>query len=325
MELPLLFILGPTAAGKSQVAHQLALEWGASILCMDSMQVYRDLEVGVGKPSAQERNEVSYRGIDLLNLDQGFDVAAYLQEAESFLDESREKKKPAIIVGGTGLYYRALTHGFSPVPTVDPEIRKRLEGLSLEELQGDLRITDPEMVSRIDFQNSRRLIRALEVKKGTGISLLEWQKRNEPPLISDFQAYFLNPVNLKERIQKRTLEMMRQGWLQEVKGLLEKWGETRVKGLAAIGYDILVDVLQGGLTEPEGVKRIQEETWQYARRQLTWFRKESKYQTLNLNADSSISTVIDSIRQSQERLAPSSPPLLNPLPFSQNLQDISCS
>jgi tRNA dimethylallyltransferase len=318
------FILGPTAAGKSEVAHRLAVESGAVVLCMDSMQVYRELELGVGKPSVEERKEVVYGGLDLVDLDQEFDVVSYLREAERFLREAERNQKPVVIVGGTGLYFRALTRGFSAVPEIDPEIREGLEKLSLGELQEELRRLDPEMVARLDFQNPRRLIRALEVKKGTGVSLGEWQKRNEPALIPEFHAYFLHPGDLKERIERRAIEMARRGWREEVRGRLETGGEERVRGVAAIGYDLWTDVLQGKISESEAVTRIQQETWQYARRQLTWFRKEPKYQRLNFSADTPLSLVTESIRHSQRSTPPFTP--IDPsTPEIQKMQDISCS
>ncbi len=297
MPSSILFILGPTASGKSEVAHQLAIQCGASIFCMDSMQVYRGLEIGVGKPTLKEKAEVSYHGLDLVNLDQPFDVAAYLEEAKRFLEQRHPLEQPMIIVGGTGLYYRALTQGLSPIPEIDPEIRAEIENLSLAQMQAELQREDPEIWSRIDTQNPRRLIRALEVKRGTGIPLSEWQRRHEAPLIPDFSAFFLHREELRQRIDRRAVQMIAQGWREEVEELVEEWGEERVKGLPAIGYNHLTDLFKGTMTEALALERIQQETWQYARRQLTWFRKESKYIPLNLSVDTPSAVVIESIRR----------------------------
>ena len=299
MALPILFILGPTASGKSEVAHQIALQRGASIFCMDSMQVYRGLEIGVGKPNSKEKQEIDYGGLDLVELDQAFDVASYLKEAKSFLDQ---QKKPIVIVGGTGLYFRALTQGLSPIPEVDPGIRAELEKRTLFELQEELQKEDPELWSRVDKQNPRRLIRALEVKRGTGIALSEWQNRNDPALITDFSAFFLNRENLRERIDRRAMQMIEGGWREEVEGLLEKWGEKIVKELPAIGYNHMTELIKGELSEAKAMELIQQETWQYARRQLTWFRKESNYISLNLSVDSPTSMIIESIPLSEGSL-----------------------
>ncbi len=299
MAAAILFILGPTASGKSEVAHQLASECGATIFCMDSMQVYRGLEIGVGKPTLKEKQEVSYHGLDLVNLDHPFDVAAYLQEAKRFLEQRQQSEQPTIIVGGTGLYYRALTQGLSPIPEIAPEIRVDLERLSLAEMQRELEREDPETWSRIDSQNPRRLIRALEVKRGTGIRLSEWQRRHEAPLIPEFFAFFLHREALRQRIDRRAVQMISQGWREEVVELVKEWGEERVRGLAAIGYNHLTEVFKGTMTEELALERIQQETWQYARRQLTWFRKESKYIPLNLSVDTSSAVVIESIRRTE--------------------------
>ncbi len=296
MSSPILFILGPTASGKSEIAHEIAKQSGASIFCMDSMQVYRGLKIGVGKPTLAEKREVTYRGLDLVEMDQPFDVAAYLKEASAFLREQQSKGKPIVIVGGTGLYYRALTQGLSPIPEIDPAIRLAIEALTLTEMQSELQREDPDLAGRIDLQNPRRLIRALEVKRGTGVPLSEWQRRNEPPLISEFTAFFLNRENLRERIDRRAVQMIQQGWREEVEELVEEWGEERVTKLAAIGYNHLTELLKGTLSEERAIEQIQHETWQYARRQLTWFRKESNYISLNLNVDTPAALVIESIR-----------------------------
>lgn len=301
MALPILFILGPTASGKSEVAHQIALQRGASIFCMDSMQVYRGLEIGVGKPTMKEKKEIEYGGLDLVELDKTFDVATYLKEAKAFLDQ---QKKPIVFVGGTGLYFRALTQGLSPIPEIDPGIRAELEKRTLSELQEELQEVDPKLWSRVDKQNPRRLIRALEVKRGTGVSLSEWQNRNEPALITEFSAFFLNRENLRERIDRRARQMIEAGWREEVEGLTEKWGEKIVKELPAIGYNHITELIKGGLSQVKAIELIQQETWQYARRQLTWFRKESNYITLNLSVDSPTSMVIESIPLSEGSLRP---------------------
>jgi len=178
-----IFLVGPTAVGKSGLALHLAEKHGAAILSMDSMQVYRGMDIGTSKPTREEQRRVYHGGIDLVQPGEVFDVAAYLHYARSFLDECNIRQKAVFIVGGTGLYYRALTRGLCRVPAANLELRKELEKLSVADLQKRLQKIDPAIYQKIDIHNPRRLSRAIEVKENTGISLLEWQQENDLHLL----------------------------------------------------------------------------------------------------------------------------------------------
>lgn len=286
METPL-FLVGPTGVGKSALALAIARETGAAILSMDSMQVYRRLDLGTSKPTAQEREAIHHGGLDLVEPTELFDVAKYLDAAELFLNEV--KSKPLLIVGGTGLYFRALTQGLCEVPPIDPEMKMMVGSLSLEELQRELRQRDPAICETIDLQNPRRLQRALEVMMSTGISLREWQQKNSTPLVPKFRAFFLQRTDLRERIEKRVREMWNQGWPEEVASLIQTEGAEAVSRFPAIGYRAIAHFLNFGGHREEVQESITIETWQYARRQLTWFRRESSVRPLEIAANSTMS------------------------------------
>src|SRR3984957_6220398 len=172
-----LFFLGATGVGKSAAAMEMAHAWGnAAILCMDAMQVYRGADIGTSKPTTAERAEVPHGGLDLVEFGTSFDGAQYLKRAEAFLREQREAGRRTIIVGGTGLYFRALTRGLCEAPQGSDELRAELNGLSVEQLRARLKAIDPAMLERIDAANPRRLVRAIEVMESTGRSLREWQE-----------------------------------------------------------------------------------------------------------------------------------------------------
>jgi tRNA dimethylallyltransferase len=280
-----LFILGPTASGKSELALQLARERGGAILCLDAMQVYRDADIGTGKPTRKERDEIPHGGLDLVDIGQPFSVADYLQHAEKFLSECAARKQPIIIAGGTGLYYRALTQGLCEAPAAPPELKKEIAALSLEELQARLRKIDPEIIPHLDFKNPRRVARAIEVKEFTGLSLRQWQQQNSPPLVTDFEAYLLvrTKKDLDERIEKRVDQMLASGWKAEVDNLIKQYGISVLRNFQAIGYAELASALPNGVS-PEIRAKIVTATRQYAKRQLTWFRRELKLKQLKLSS-----------------------------------------
>lgn len=275
-ELHPIFLVGPTGVGKSDLGLALARQRNAAILCLDSMQVYRGLDIGTGKPTIEERREILHGGLDLVEPGEKFDVGLYLQAAAAFLEQCRSRQQPVIIVGGTGLYFRALTQGFCPAPSPAPELRQELEGLSLSELRDRLKRCDPEMVELIDMKNPRRVSRAIEVKESTGRSLREWQQENEAPLVERFQAYLITRErdDLRERIARRVGQMLEQGWLEEAGKLTAKHGKEAIQRCAAIGYPELIEVCEGA-DLAEAREKIVNATRQYAKRQLTWFRRET--------------------------------------------------
>jgi tRNA dimethylallyltransferase len=303
-----LFLLGATGTGKSAVGMELARAHGGAILAMDAMQVYRGADIGTSKATAAERAEVPHGGLDQAEFGAPFDVAQYLKHAAIFLREQREAGPRVFIVGGTGLYFRALTRGLCEAPQGSEELRAELNGLSVEALRERLSKVDAPMLERIDASNPRRLVRAIEVMEATGKSLREWQEETPEPLVPEFTAFWIQrgKEELQERIAARVEAMFAQGWVEEVRGLVVRHGLEAVRGFPGIGYGEIATGMIASCSSgahpdntgtpvvsgpPEGepppgrdtspaeatteVKsNILVATRQYAKRQLTWFQRE---------------------------------------------------
>ena len=317
-----IFLVGATGTGKSAAAMELARQWGgakgAAILCMDAMQVYRGADIGTSKPTAAERAEIPHGGLDLVELGASFDVAQYLKHAAAFLEEQRQAGRRVIVVGGTGLYFRALTRGLCDAPQGSDELRAELAAMPVEKLRARLETIDPEMVTKIDALNPRRLIRAIEVKEATGRSLLDWQAETPEALVRDFTGIWIQreKEELARRIEARVEEMFSQGWVEEVRGLMAKYGEEAVRQFPGIGYREIAEKMSDGMTELTERKgsgamvpgrlsspiQVEDEkalkgnicvsTRQYAKRQLTWFAREPILQRVMLTGSPSFSAVL---------------------------------
>ena len=235
-------LVGATGTGKSAVAMEMARAFGgasrAAILCLDAMQVYRGADIGTSKPSLAEQAEIPHGGLDLADFGSSFDVAQYLRHAEGFLREQREAGRRVIIVGGTGLYFRALTRGLCEAPQGSDDLRAELASLSVPELQARLKAVDPAMMGHLDVANPRRLARAIEVMESTGKSLRVWQEETPEPLVKEFTALWIQRKRdeLFERIDARVEAMFAQGWVEEVRGLIARYGADAVWDFSGIGY-----------------------------------------------------------------------------------------
>ncbi|MEW6184661.1 MAG: tRNA (adenosine(37)-N6)-dimethylallyltransferase MiaA [Thermodesulfobacteriota bacterium] len=277
----LIFISGPTAAGKTQLAHTLAREVGADIINADSMQIYRYMDIGTAKPTSRERKEVPYHLIDILDPDEDFDASSFRKQALAVIAELQQRRRPMFFVGGTGLYLRVLQRGIFPCPPADPLIRERLRKTAKEKgpefLWAGLQVSDPESARRIKPKDTFRLVRALEVLEMTGRPISDWQHwKNEPP--SAFDILWIGITREREalyrRINERTEAMMAAGFLGEVRGLLEKGFSPQLKSMQSLGYRHLVEVLKGERELSAAVELIKRDTRRYAKRQMTWLRKE---------------------------------------------------
>lgn len=290
----IIFLVGATGTGKSEIAMQLARKWGAAILSMDAMQVYRGADIGTGKPTMAERAEIPHGGLDLVEFSENFDVARYLEHAAIFLRELREAGRRVIVVGGTGLYFRALTQGLCAVPQCSDELRAELNALSTEHLRERLGKIDPAMLERIDSSNSRRLIRAIEVKETTGRSLREWQEETPERLVTDYVAYWVQreKKELHMRISARVEAMFATGWVEEVRGLMKRHGMETVRTFPGIGYKEIAEALEREKPMESAKSDILVATRQYARRQLTWFKREPNLRTLMLSSIQPISEAL---------------------------------
>lgn len=274
---PDIFIAGPTASGKSELALRVAEKIGAEICSMDAFQIYRGLDVGTGKLTPSERKGIPHHLLDIAGPLESFSVADYLRKAGEIHAGLRLRCKPVVWVGGTGLYFRALRQGLSPVPSSDPALIRELSGWTLDELQKEIRNLDPLWARTADLHNPRRVIRALAVVKQTGRPLSSWHQIKGQGVVDGGQFYFLQPglEELKKAIQTRVVAMWQAGWADEVNGLSKMEGWTSSQSSRALGYSQVLSYLAGSLTQEACVENIQLKTWQYARRQLTWFRGES--------------------------------------------------
>ncbi|VVM05035.1 tRNA dimethylallyltransferase [Methylacidimicrobium tartarophylax] len=244
---------------------------------MDSMQVYRGLDRGTAKPSREERVRFSYGGVDLVDWREPFSVAQYREHAHAFLKACTSQGRPIIVVGGTGLYYRSMVQGLCQAPPGNALLRQELEALSTAELGGRLQAIDPGAAARIDLCNPRRLIRAIEVKETTGISLLDWQKETTRPLLARHRTLWVERplAALRERIAARVRKMLASGWIEEVADRLREGGAATLSRCPAIGYASIAQFLVQGGSRTTLEETIARDTFRYARKQLTWFRKEA--------------------------------------------------
>jgi tRNA dimethylallyltransferase len=305
-----IFLVGATGTGKSAAALELARKYGAAILAMDAMQVYRGADIGTSKPTAADRAEVPHGGLDLVEFGASahvrFDVAQYLKHAAAFLREQREAGRRVIMVGGTGLYFRALTRGLCEAPQGSDELRRELSTLSVVKLRERLKAIDPAMLERLDAANPRRLARAIEVKEATGRSLRDWQEETPEPLVSDFTAFWIQreKAELEARIEARVEAMFAAGWVEEVRGLAGRYGLDAVRSFPGIGYGEIGAAMelrgqvrsQVQLGNEETVKRdILVATRQYAKRQLTWFARKPNLQAVMLTGNQSLSGALPAL------------------------------
>jgi tRNA dimethylallyltransferase len=284
-ELAPIFLVGATATGKSDLGLALARQSGGAILAMDAIQVYRGADIGTGKPSAAERTEIPHGGLDLVDFGGSFDVAQYLKHAGEFLREQSAAGRRVIVVGGTGLYFRALTRGLCEAPQGPDELRAELAVLSVDDLRERLRKVDAPILERLDVSNPRRLARAIEVMEATGRSLRAWQEETPEPLVRGFRAFRIEREKgeLEIRIGARVKTMFAAGWVDEVRGLIARHGAEAVRAFPGIGYREIAEALARGAAPDSAQSDIVVSTRQYAKRQLTWFNREPTLEKIMLS------------------------------------------
>jgi tRNA dimethylallyltransferase len=283
-----LFLAGPSAAGKSAMALDLALRLGGEIISVDSMQVYRGLDIGTAKPSAEERQRVPHHLIDVADLDQSFDAAQFVRLAGEAVKDIQSRGRTPIFCGGTGFYFKAYLEGLGDAPPSDPKIRAQLGAVPLEELLEELARRDPATFESIDKRNPRRVIRALEVMRLTGRPFSEqrahWGKAPQNPGLRLLGV--TRPAGeLAERIHRRVEEMFRKGLVAETESLLQRGLQGNPTALQALGYRQVVEHLCGqrGLTETMELVKIR--TRQFAKRQLTWFRRQMRLEWITVSGE----------------------------------------
>ena len=277
---PALAILGPTASGKSALALQLAEQLGGEVLCCDSMQVYRGMDIGTAKATPSERAAIPHHLVDLVPPDEQFHAAAWAEAANAIIRDAEKRERLPIIVGGTGLYYRALVRGLFEAPRSDPDIRARhkteADVQGIPALHERLRLIDAEAAARIMPGDLVRISRALEVYEQTGATISELRRQQPvPPVpLRIFSVLLEFDMDvLRSRIATRVDHMMSAGFLDEVRGLRAA-GFAAARSMQALGYKQLGLHLDGALTLEAAVAETKSATAAYARRQRTWFRRE---------------------------------------------------
>jgi tRNA dimethylallyltransferase len=278
----LLVVVGATASGKSALAMELAQRHHAEILSVDSMQVYRGMDIGTAKPSLAEQRLVRHHLIDLVDPDQPFTVARFVEMADAVIADAARRGVRLIITGGTPLYYKALFEGLFEGPGSDAELRERLRALGNTELHRRLTQVDPVAAARIHVNDDRRLIRALEVYELTGKSITdhqrEWGGEHRHP--ATWVGLHWEREQLNRRINARVRQMIEAGWVDEVRTLLDRYGDLSQTAGEATGYSDLIAHVQGKLSLDDAVESIKIATRQLARRQMKWFRRFSQVQWL---------------------------------------------
>lgn len=283
MAAPLLIaIVGPTASGKSALGLRLAREHGGEIVSCDSLQVYRGMDVGSAKPAAAERALVEHHLIDVADPHEGFTAAEYSRRAREALRGITGRGRRPLVVGGSGLYLRALVSGLFEGPSRDEALRRRLEAIA--DRFGDARLhrllrrVDPAAAARIEVRDRIRVVRALEVFRATGRSLSQHHRAGASPLAGyDVRLVGLNPPRdvLRIAVERRTDEMLAGGLLDETRALLLRY-PWDLRPLRAIGYRQAAAVVRGEMEVEAARRDMVKETMRYAKRQLTWFRHQAQ-------------------------------------------------
>lgn len=276
-----ILIAGPTASGKSALALALAEHLGGVIVNADSMQVYDELRVLTARPSAEDEQRVPHRLYGHVAAREAYSAGRFLREAGAAIAEARAAGRPAIVVGGTGLYFKALLEGLSPIPEIPAAVRAhwRAEGerRGAANLHGELALRDPAMAGRLMATDTQRIVRALEVLEGSGRSLAEWQAIPGTPLLAEADTVrlvvSLDREELCRRCDARFDAMMRSGALEEVQRLRGMQLDPALPAMRALGVAPLMALLDGRMGQDEAATRAKSETRNFAKRQLTWLRR----------------------------------------------------
>lgn len=297
----LIFILGPTAVGKTEISIIVAQQINAEIISLDSRQVYRHMDIGTAKPTSEEQQHVPHHLIDFVEPDQSFTVADYQKLADKKVQEISRRGKQPVFVGGSGLYFRAVVDGLFEGPGADQELRAKLreeaQKFGREKLHQRLALIDPETAEKVHPNDLVRVIRALEVYEKTSepISKLQHQWDEEPPRY-DFVAVGLNRPRklLYQRIERRVDEMIEKGLIEEVKRLLERYPRD-CRAMQSFGYSEIASYLNGEIGLQEAIELTCRRTRRFAKRQLTWFRNDDRIRWLDLSQFQSANEAVEEL------------------------------
>ena len=298
-------IAGPTASGKTALAVELAKIFNGEVVSCDSMQVYRRMDIGTAKPTAEEMQGIVHHMLDVAEPDEDFSVSRYCCLASKIVDDIIARGKTAIIAGGTGLYMDSLIKGndFAPFPSTG--MREKLEAQAdaegMEAMLSLLNSIDPEAAARLHLKDRKRIIRALEVYYETGETITQHNRKTQaiPP---KYQPLWLgldfeDRAELYSRIDKRVDLMLEAGLVEEIKTLLASGIPAKCTAMQAIGYKEFVDALDGKISIEEAADQVRQSSRRYAKRQLTWFRRNEKMHWLIRKTDDDFAKILESSRQ----------------------------
>jgi len=293
-----LLLAGPTAVGKSDVALALAEKLPGEIISVDSMQVYRGLDIGTAKPSLEYRARVPHHLIDVVDVSEPFDAAQFLRRARESVAQIVSRRRVPILCGGTGLYFKAFLYGLGSAPPANLDLRKELEVLPIRELLRELAEADPVGYEQIDRNNRRRVVRAIEIIRLSGkpfsLQRADWRltKRNDAALSF---AIARSSADLHRRIDSRVDDMFRLGLVAETEQLLKRGLAQNQTAMQALGYRQVVEHLRDERSFPETVELVKVRTRQFAKRQMTWFRHQLPLNWLALEPADTVNSVADRI------------------------------
>ncbi|OGO16785.1 MAG: tRNA (adenosine(37)-N6)-dimethylallyltransferase MiaA [Chloroflexi bacterium RBG_16_50_11] len=273
----LIAIVGPTGIGKSRLALRLAAVFPGEIVSADSRQVYRYMDIGTAKPTPTELASIPHHLIDIVNPDDDFSLATYLEMARKAIDDIHARGKLPLLVGGTGLYIRAVLEGWQ-VPGVSPDrkfrynIEKKVNESNINDIYQELVITDPDAAAKIDRRNVRRVIRALEVHAGTGQAFSRLGQKTPPSFTPFIIGLTAERSELYRIVDRRVDAMIERGLIQEVANLLKMGYDSNLPSMSGIGYRQIIQYLKGELTLEAARQKIKTETHRFIRHQYAWFR-----------------------------------------------------
>ena len=294
-----IIIGGPTASGKTALSIELAKRIDGEIVSADSMQIYKEMNIGTAKPDKEEMQGIKHYMLDFLSPDKNYSVANYKKDAKKAIKEILEKGKTPIVVGGTGLYIDSLIYEIEYVDIeTDFEYRKELELRAekegLEKLYEEAKKIDPEAMEKISSNDQKRIMRVLEIFKQTGKTKTELDKESRKEPEYDYKMFAIDMQRdvLYERINKRVDIMLEKGLVEEVESIYNKYNEFPTS-MQALGYKEVVEYLENKISKEEMIEKIKQESRRYTKRQLTWFRKNKE--TIWLNGQEKVEKNIDII------------------------------
>lgn len=298
-------VAGPTASGKTALAVELAKEWNGEVVSCDSMQLYRRMNIGTAKPTAEEMQNIPHHMLDIAEPWEDFSVSRYCDMATPLVEDILARGKTVIVAGGTGLYMDALIRGNAFAPSPETGARQVLEEqadrVGMEAMLEQLRAVDPEAAEKLHPADRKRIIRALEVYQETGETITAHNLRTQsiPPRFSPVWLAIDYPdrAQLYRRIDLRVERMLRAGLMEEIRQLLAAGIPRGCTAMQAIGYKEFLDALDGKCTLEQAVSQVQQSSRRYAKRQLTWFRRNPAVHWLHRTEGDSVEQILPAARQ----------------------------